>query len=474
MAGQGTATLELIEDGGALDLLLVPVGGGGLIAGSATAATALCPGCRVVGVEPEAGDDTARSLAAGERVVVPGRQDDRRRPAARHAGRAHVRGDPRARRRRRDGLRRRDRRTRCGSRSSASSSCSSRAARPALAALLHGKVECARAAHGRDPVGRQRRRSALPRADGALGSAAMRTAILTVSTSVANRDQRRPLRAPCSRAWRRQAGCEIVGMEVVPDDFALIEDRLHHFVDQGCDLVFTTGGTGMTPDDITPEATRGVIHREAPGLAEAMRAEGARHTPLGILTRGDRRHRRGDADRQLPRQPASGRAALPRDRAGARARGADPAGRLQPWQPPPRGIARRRSRWKGSGAPTASGSRCATSRSRWRRARRSRCSAPTAPARRRCCGSSPGCCGRTPARARVLGAELPREAWRARGRIGLLGHEPMLYRDLTVRENLRFHARLHGVGQERDRGAASRRSGWPRAPTTRCARSRAG
>lgn len=71
MAGQGTATLELIEDGGALDLLLVPVGGGGLIAGSATAATGVCPDCAVVGVEPEAGDDTARSLAAGERVRVP-------------------------------------------------------------------------------------------------------------------------------------------------------------------------------------------------------------------------------------------------------------------------------------------------------------------------------------------------------------------------------------------------------------------
>jgi len=52
-------------------------------------------------------------------------------------------------------------------------------------------------------------------------------------------------------------------------------------------------------------------------------------------------------------------------------------------------------------------------------------------------------------RARVLGAELPREAYRARGRIGLLGHEPMLYRDLTVRENLRFHARLHGVADGR-------------------------
>jgi threonine dehydratase len=71
MAGQGTAALELIEDGGPLDLLLVPVGGGGLISGCATAARALCPDCDVVGVEPEVGDDTARSLAARERVRVP-------------------------------------------------------------------------------------------------------------------------------------------------------------------------------------------------------------------------------------------------------------------------------------------------------------------------------------------------------------------------------------------------------------------
>jgi len=51
--------------------------------------------------------------------------------------------------------------------------------------------------------------------------------------------------------------------------------------------------------------------------------------------------------------------------------------------------------------------------------------------------------------AHVLGAELPGEAWRSRGRVGLLGHDPMLYRDLTVRENLRFHARLHGVDEPR-------------------------
>jgi heme exporter protein A len=52
-------------------------------------------------------------------------------------------------------------------------------------------------------------------------------------------------------------------------------------------------------------------------------------------------------------------------------------------------------------------------------------------------------------RARVLGAELPREAYKARGRVGLLAHEPLLYRDLSVRENLRFHARLHGVAAAR-------------------------
>jgi threo-3-hydroxy-L-aspartate ammonia-lyase len=68
MAGQGTLALELIEDAGPLDLLLVCVGGGGLISGCATAAKGMLDGVRVVGVEPEAGDDVRRSLRAGERV----------------------------------------------------------------------------------------------------------------------------------------------------------------------------------------------------------------------------------------------------------------------------------------------------------------------------------------------------------------------------------------------------------------------
>jgi threonine dehydratase len=70
MAGQGTVGLELIEEVGHLDLLVCPVSGGGLIAGCATAATALSPGVRVVGVEPAEGDDTRRSLEAGHRIRI--------------------------------------------------------------------------------------------------------------------------------------------------------------------------------------------------------------------------------------------------------------------------------------------------------------------------------------------------------------------------------------------------------------------
>jgi molybdopterin adenylyltransferase len=113
----------------------------------------------------------------------------------------------------------------------------------------------------------------------------VRTAVLTISTSVSRRlaeDESGPLLAELAE----NAGADVEAMEVVPDDYSLIEDRLHHFVDDGVALIFTTGGTGFTPDDITPEATRAVIEREAPGFAEAMRAEALRRTPMGILTRG--------------------------------------------------------------------------------------------------------------------------------------------------------------------------------------------
>ena len=113
----------------------------------------------------------------------------------------------------------------------------------------------------------------------------MRTAILTVSTSVAaGKTEDRSGAALAEHAVA--AGAEIVTQHVLADDRPAIEDWLRHTVSAGADLIFTTGGTGFTDDDVTPEATLAVIERHAPGFAEAMRAEAIRHTPMGILTRG--------------------------------------------------------------------------------------------------------------------------------------------------------------------------------------------
>lgn len=73
---------------------------------------------------------------------------------------------------------------------------------------------------------------------------------------------------------------------VAPDHETTISGTLRDLVAAGVDLIVTTGGTGFGPRDVTPEATRSVIEREAPGLAEAMRTEGAKQTPMAILSRG--------------------------------------------------------------------------------------------------------------------------------------------------------------------------------------------
>jgi molybdopterin adenylyltransferase len=113
----------------------------------------------------------------------------------------------------------------------------------------------------------------------------MKTAILTVSTSVAagaTEDRSGAALAELAQA----AGAEIVARDVLPDERASIEEWLRRRAAEGASLIFTTGGTGLTDDDVTPEATRAVIERDAPGFAEAMRAESLKHTPMGILTRG--------------------------------------------------------------------------------------------------------------------------------------------------------------------------------------------
>jgi molybdenum cofactor synthesis domain-containing protein len=85
--------------------------------------------------------------------------------------------------------------------------------------------------------------------------------------------------------------CEAAGLEtthgIVADDRDAIAAELRRLADdEQVRFIFTTGGTGMTPDDVTPEATRDVIERDAPGYAETIRAESRKHIALGILTRG--------------------------------------------------------------------------------------------------------------------------------------------------------------------------------------------
>jgi molybdopterin adenylyltransferase len=113
----------------------------------------------------------------------------------------------------------------------------------------------------------------------------MTTAVITISTTAAagrTEDVSGPLLAQLAEA----AGADVVALEVLPDDSPLIEDRIRHWVDEHATFVLTTGGTGLTPDDITPDATLAVIEREAPGIAEAMRAESLKHTPMAVLSRG--------------------------------------------------------------------------------------------------------------------------------------------------------------------------------------------
>ncbi|MFC7442011.1 molybdopterin adenylyltransferase [Laceyella putida] len=107
--------------------------------------------------------------------------------------------------------------------------------------------------------------------------------IITVSDRCSRGEQEdvsgRRLRELC-RNW------EVIAYEIIPDEQPLIEDTLIRFADElGCQLILTTGGTGFAPRDVTPEATKAVIHKEVPGLGETMRRETVKYTNLAIVSR---------------------------------------------------------------------------------------------------------------------------------------------------------------------------------------------
>jgi molybdenum cofactor synthesis domain-containing protein len=111
------------------------------------------------------------------------------------------------------------------------------------------------------------------------------TAVLTISDSV-SRGVRTDRSGPAVRERLEQLGWRVAPLEVIPDEAAEISRRLADLADAGqVSAIFTTGGTGVAARDVTPEATRAVLEREIPGLAELMRARGRESTPMAVLSR---------------------------------------------------------------------------------------------------------------------------------------------------------------------------------------------
>ncbi len=112
-----------------------------------------------------------------------------------------------------------------------------------------------------------------------------RAGVLTLSDS-ASRGERVDTSGPAINKRLTELGVEVARAAVIRDDPGLIEATLRSWSRHGLDLIMTTGGTGLAERDYTPEATRRVIQREAPGIAELMRAEGLKKTPMAALGRG--------------------------------------------------------------------------------------------------------------------------------------------------------------------------------------------
>jgi molybdopterin adenylyltransferase len=124
---------------------------------------------------------------------------------------------------------------------------------------------------------------------------------ILVLSDAASRGEREDRSGPVVREVLERAGWVVAAREILADDVEAIRARLALWTDAGdCDVVFTTGGTGVGPRDVTPEATSAVVEREIPGLAELMRAEGIRKTRLAALSRGVVGVRKGKLIVNLP------------------------------------------------------------------------------------------------------------------------------------------------------------------------------
>lgn len=114
----------------------------------------------------------------------------------------------------------------------------------------------------------------------------IRVAVLTMSDK-GSRGEREDASGQLICEMVKEISGEVITHEVIPDEQNIIEERLKHFADNlKADVIITTGGTGVSPRDITPEATRNVLEKEIPGLAELMRAEGCKKTIRAAISRG--------------------------------------------------------------------------------------------------------------------------------------------------------------------------------------------
>ncbi len=108
--------------------------------------------------------------------------------------------------------------------------------------------------------------------------------VLTISDTAAA-GKREDLSGPAARGILSDMGFDVQSIDILPDDRTAIESRLLRACNEGVQLVVTTGGTGLSPRDVTPEATLAVVEKVVPGLPELMRTEGAKSTPRAALSR---------------------------------------------------------------------------------------------------------------------------------------------------------------------------------------------